>query len=293
MHQKHPSLSRRQQVLQKELYKTLAYSDVFNYPLTGKQLFQFLGVKINTKDFFSLVKTLPHRNVAQTMYYFLPKKEAVVEERIKKEKVNIFKIKQTEKIAHRLGLLPTIRFIGISGSLAMKNAEKHSDSDIFIITAPYTLWVTRLLVYLFLIFAGLKRSKKNSQNAICANMFLDLRALRFSIPKRNIYTAHEIAQLVPLVNKQKIFQKFLLANTWVKKYFPNIQFPKKIKTQESFSLWTILFPLEYIVRLMQLWHMRKKITREIVAPTAIAFHPIDYESEILTAYGKKIKKYGI
>lgn len=278
--------STKQKIL-KEMYKTLAYSDVFDYPLTGKQLFSFLGIKITSKDFLEVAKDLPYLMYKNVIYYFLPRKKEVVIKRVAKKKISQEKMQRAKKIATLLSYLPTINYIGISGSLALFNADKKSDTDFFIITTAGTVWFTRLCVYLLLVFLGVKRHAKNSHNAICVNMFLSETDISF---EKNIYVAHEIAQVMTLVNKNKTHEKLLAANKWIQNFFPNLIFPKGMyrKNKTTLSFFT---PVEYFLRSLQLWYMKKKITREIVTPTRIAFHPIDYQRIILSAYNKKIQRY--
>ncbi|HYK09071.1 MAG TPA: hypothetical protein VEW42_06270 [Candidatus Eisenbacteria bacterium] len=280
--------------MEKEIYKTLAYADIFNYPLTGNQIFHTVGIKVRRKKFLSNLQKIPHEIHSNLLYYFLPGREEIVRLRMEKEKYSQSKIKKAKKIISLLSWIPTIRFIGISGSVAMHNAEKKSDIDLFFITLPYSVWITRLLIYCVLELLGLRRRKGHStRDSICANMFVDEDHLRFPIQKRNLYLAHEIVQLFPVVNKNNTYEKFVLANVWIQNYFPNYPIRNpfgRLRTRnKEFSFSLFLFPLEFFMRNMQLWYMEKSKTRETTTPSLIAFHPIDYESQILNAYTKKIK----
>lgn len=278
---------------EKYIYKTLLYSDLFNYPLTGEQVFRFLGKKIKGTKFLTLLKSIPHQISGNTIYYFLPRRESLVTERTEKETYSLEKIEKTKRIAKLLSFIPTINFIGISGSLALMNAERNSDSDLFFITSTHTIWITRFLVYISLEILGVRRKKgKYNGWSICPNMFIDESHLSFSGKKRSLYLAHEILQLLPVINKGDTYQKFLQANFWIKKYFPNMVIPKKVNKKEHLPFF-FFFPLEYIVRLLQLWYMRKDKTRETTSPFMIAFHPIDYETITLEEYEKRRKTYGI
>lgn len=274
--------------IQKEIYKTLAYSDLFAYPLTGKQLFSFLGIPIRGADFLEVAKKIPHVMYKNTIYYFLPRRGDIVIPAIAKKKISLAKIQLAKKIAHLLSYIPTVQFVGITGSLALLHADKKSDIDLFIITKEQTVWLTRLCVYALLMLLGVKRNTKSHTNGFCANLFLDETDLSFP---NNLYTAHEIAQVMPLLNKNKTYEKFLLVNKWVQHYFPNLIFPKEKRGKKIKKSFSFFSPFEYILRSLQLWYMRKKVTRETLTPSRIAFHPIDYQTVILTAYEKKIKKY--
>ncbi len=100
--------------MEKEIYKTLAYSDIFDYPLTGNQIFQTMGVKVGRKKFLTLLKKIPHTIRNNSLYYFLPGREDIVDVRKQREKYSKTKIEKVKKILPFLSCIPTIRFIGIS-----------------------------------------------------------------------------------------------------------------------------------------------------------------------------------
>ena len=52
-------------------------------------------------------------------------------------------------------------------------------------------------------------------------MWLDESDMVWQRKDRNIYTAHEIAQIVPLINKDKTYEKFLSHNRWILDFWPN------------------------------------------------------------------------
>lgn len=283
----------RQTRIAQALQKTLLYSDIFDYPLTGDQLYQFSGIPLSGKDFLLVAKTLPHVIHENTIYYFLPKRKKIVAERIRRKKISLKKIRDMQSVIKILSIIPLIQLIGISGSLALLHADRQDDSDLFFITKKNTMWITRLLVYTFLQILGRKRKRKNNAHALCANMFLDESDLQITKEKQSLYTAHEIMQVVPIVNKNSTYEKFLISNKWVQKFFPNVLFPKKKKEKIELSLWFLIYPIEYLSRMTQLLYMKNKKTREIATATQIAFHPIDYEKIIMKAYERKSKRYGV
>ena len=292
------SLQQSRKTLFKEIYKTLVYSDIFDYPLTADQIFQYLGVKISGKKLLSLLGQFPYVIVKNKIYYFLPKRKNIIRKRIHREKISRTKVAKATTIARFLGFLPTIRFIGISGSVAMLNAEKNGDTDLFFISSAGSVWLTRFIVYVLLFSLGvLRRNKKRISESLCVNMFIDERSLSFTPSKRNVYIAHEIVQIRPLVNKGRIYDQFLYDNKWIKNYFPNFLLPKNVKRKKSLSFMStvslLLFPAEYLIRQLQLWYMKQKKTCEVTTPTVIAFHPINYEYIILKAFEQRKTKYGI
>jgi hypothetical protein len=106
------------------------------------------------------------------------------------------------------------------------------------------------------------------------------------IKKRNFFTAHEIAQIVPLVNKNKSYESFLYKNKWILEYWPGAVgiMGKELRIKEKKigkpfihnSLFFILRLTEAFAYKLQYLYMRSKMTRETVTPTRAFFHPFDW-----------------
>jgi len=116
----------------------------------------------------------------------------------------------------KIGRSPIIRFVGISGSLAANNPVRdkhnHLDIDLFLITRNQCLWlyiIPRNIRNLF------PRSKQ--EQVLCDNYIMDESNL--VVANRNIYTATEIRNLIPVCGMEA-YTKFLQANNWVDYYYP-------------------------------------------------------------------------
>lgn len=198
--------------------------------------------------------------------------------RLQREKYSKKKLLIAKKAAKLLSKVPTVLFVGITGSLAMMNTDKNSDIDLLIITKKNTLWTTRALVYLLFKVAGYelrKPEQNNEKDKLCLNMWLDESSLVWDKKDRNIYTAHEIAQIVPLVNKKNTYEIFLQSNSWVLNYWPNaVQIKITKTTKHSLKSDTNIF--ERIAFYIQYQYMKNKITNEIVAANKAVFHKNDW-----------------
>jgi D-beta-D-heptose 7-phosphate kinase/D-beta-D-heptose 1-phosphate adenosyltransferase len=251
---------------------SIRYHNIFDYKLTKKELvrWQYKSQKIGVSKAWptSLVKN---------------------KSRLQREKYSIKKLKIAKKAAKLLSKISTVKFIGITGALAMNNAGKNSDIDLMMVTKKDTLWLTRLISYVFIWVFGFKTRKpenKDQKNALCLNMWMDESDLIWDKKDRNIYTAHEIAQIVPIVNKDKIYEKFLCQNRWILNYWPNavkINNPFqgencKLKIVNSDLRFNILEKIAYI---FQYRYMKAKMTREVVTPTRAIFHPNDWGKMVL------------
>jgi len=263
----------------------LHYHHLFHYPLKKEELKKWEAGEALWQGLAGTVVS------AKDGYFFLDAKAELVVERKIKEKLSQEKRAIAEKAARLLAKIPTVQMVGITGSLAMEAAAANDDIDLIIITSPGTLWTTRALSYLFLFLGGLsirRFGEGKVKDKLCLNIWLDSDNLVWEKAQRNVYTAHEIAQIVPLVNKTRTYERFLAANAWHKKFWPNavkvprftskadevIQKPNKLKAQ---LLFRVLEPLAYG---LQYFYMRKKITREEVSRHKALFHPQDWSQTV-------------
>lgn len=291
--------------LSKSINRTLVYSDIFDYPLKKEELWKFLiSSSLVKKEKFE--QELKRCRNFHKGYYFLPKRKELVQKRIERTKESKKKLKLAKRTISVLSYIPTIKLIGISGALAMKNADKNDDIDLFIIAKDNTLWTTRLLVIVFLEFLGVRRRKneKSSPNKICLNMMIDESALFFRKNKQDLYTAHEIVQMRPIYVQGNVYERFLDVNSWIARFIPNsivINLPAgkagKLRNEAmrnkktNYLITQLLIFFEILAKTVQLLCMKRHRTTEIVSDKILAFHPNDYNKIVRKEYNKKLKKY--
>lgn len=281
--------------IEKAIIKTLCYSDVFDYPLRKSQLWQYLiEKKICEKDFFSELKLITREKKIgeKNDYYFLLGRQKLTKLRKERKKESLKKNSKAKKIAKILSIIPTVKLIGVSGSLAMENSRKEDDIDLFIITRAKSLWITRLLVNLILILMGEKRNRNDriGMNRICPNMFLTEDSIRTDRSDRNLFIAHEIVQLKVLVNRSKMHERFLASNSWILQFLPSSKIPGNSMNRVESNV-----PLEIIDKLLysiQERYMRKRITSEKIGQNLAKFHPNDKSNFILQIYKWRLKNWG-
>lgn len=253
----------------------IIYHDIFDYPLTLTELIKWESGKVFEKDI-----VIGSKNG----FFFVAGKEGGILKRLMRKRISARKYEIAKRAGELLRILPSVKFVGITGALAMENADDESDVDLIIITQKGTLWVSRLLVLLVLMAVGFptrRFGQKDQKDKLCLNMWLDESTLAWPKGDRNVYTAHEIAQIVPLINKGRTFESFLFANRWLRRFWPNAVsggIPKKQETKKKKSILGLFEPLAYLA---QLRYMRKKITRETVTPNRAIFHPRDWSEVVL------------
>jgi len=136
---------------------------------------------------------------------------------------------RAQKAAWFLQVVPFIRFIGLTGSLAHDLIKKNSDIDFFIITKDKRIWTCRFFVVIILKSLGIYRTgelPRQKDGKICPNCYVTDKYL--IVNPQNRYVAEDYSQLIPLFDNGKIFNKFIKKNAWMQKYgyFP----PKRVLT---------------------------------------------------------------
>lgn len=272
-------------------FLSLVYHDLFHYPLTRDELeFWQIGSQIFPKQ---KIDTLGD-------FCFLEERGATVLSRTSKAKTNDKKYAKALKAARVLQKNPSIEMVAISGALAMGNAKREDDIDLFIVTSVDCLWITRLVAYILLKFAEIPVRRVEDtrvRDKICLNLWVDTNHL--TVPNRDIYSAHEVLQAKILFDRGGTYEKFLRSNSWVEQFFPvgfnKVRFQSKRRmSNDKFQMLRDLLVglmrlLEAPARLMQWYYMRNKKTREKVGRGYAFFHPKSWREMIISTFLQRLE----
>ncbi|HEY5600668.1 MAG TPA: hypothetical protein VIK81_01120 [Patescibacteria group bacterium] len=280
-------------VVDQAIMQTIVYSDIFSYPLTLVEIHQFLieksiSKKLLKKHLSKLVSEAKIENLG--VFFFLPKREKIVDVRIKRQKITRPKILVAKKFAGLISKIPSVIMIGLTGALAVGNSDSKDDIDFFIVCQSNTVWLTRFLVTVVLTLLGQRRlpnSKKN-KDKICLNMFIDQNSLKF---KQSLYMAHEIAQLKPLFDRG-IYRQIWTKNKWVFKYLPNfkqLQHKDLPTIRYRFEFHDLTFIIwEKLLKSFQILYMKRRRTIEEISDSIIRFHPNDASIWVEREFQKRL-----
>ena len=210
--------------LGKSIIKTLAYYDIFDYPLTAEEIYHNLGANhVFSMDVVNEIEKLCSVCLVykENNFYLLRDKKDFVNKRLAGNKLAEKRMKSAYRMSKFISKFPYVRAILLSGSISKGYMEKDSDVDYFIITHPNRLWITRLLLMLFK-----KIFLLNSRKVFCINYFVDTDTLE--IEEKNIFTATELATLIPTYGTE-LYNELYDRNNWLKHFYPN--FPKRNTTR--------------------------------------------------------------
>lgn len=279
--------------LEKAILKTVAYHQIFDYPLTDQEITKYLienksGIK-TIKRILNALEKQKKISKAGNYYYFGKKNLSKV--RSSRSKYSKPKLKRAIFYASILKLVPTLKLVGVSGALSMQNSHENDDIDLVLITQKGTLWTTRFITNILMIAFKRKPNDKFINNKACLNIYIGEDGLK--INDQNIYTAHEIYQLKPLWQRDKVYTKFITANSWARKYLPNWQEHNLDNSKNHFIFFaSYLSLLESFLKAIQLSYMKSKVTKEKIGDKQLFFHPKNTQDFVLAEYKRRTKKLG-
>jgi hypothetical protein len=259
------------------ILKTVIYSDIFSYPVTPQEIHRYLiAWAADPENVHQVLNAslLPHEHVAsQHGYFFLPGREALVSLRQRRAQVAQALWQHACDYGRWIARLPFVRMVAVTGALAVDNVDDDADIDYLIVTEPGRLWLCRALVI------ALVRWAEHRGHVICPNYFLSERALVFN--ERNLYTAREVAQMVPIAGRP-IYDRMRRLNPWVDELLPNAQGPSREIAPMPAGRVPIRGWIEHLLRTpagewLEVWEMNRKIRkfeRQVVhtaAPEEAAF----------------------
>jgi hypothetical protein len=292
--------------LREQVVRTLLYFDIFSYPLKVNEVFNFLQINsIDESDVAGCLQSLAENDHIFRFgeYFGLQHEQKYVHRRIKgNEKAEEFLIIAKRK-ARFIARFPFVRAVMASGSLSKGYMDENSDLDFFIVTKPDRLWIARTLLVMYKrIFLF------NSHKLFCVNYFVDTAHLE--IEEKNLFTATELATLIPLVNYD-CYSSLQNANSWLLDFFPNFQVRRNDtdgKMQSNFPRSMMEALLNPVAAVLDKFFMTVTLRRWVKIygkdypqkDFAIAFktkrhvsknHPRHYQKKILELYQLKLVQY--
>lgn len=128
----------------------------------------------------------------------------------------------THRAAKILACVPFIKLVGVNGSLATGHIKRRSDIDIVIVARAGRIWTVRFFTVILLKIigqypAGRPGPERSRKGKLCPNTFLTDRSFNLRPVKRanDRLVALSNLVLVPLVDRDNGYQKFINANRWM------------------------------------------------------------------------------
>lgn len=226
--------------LETSILKTLAYFDLFDFPLTSWEIWQYLAGENRTNKvaFQDVSKALALPNLQNKLqfkdgFYFLAgsesrpgennTREQIISKRRAKYLTAEIKFKKFTRVANIFARFPFIKMITACNTLAYSNSSAQGDLDFFVVVTPGRLWLTRFLTAGLMQLLKMRPDHDTRKDKVCLSFFvsekhMDLSSL--SVPD-DVYLRYWLNQLIPVYNQHKSYTNFVNSNFWLRHYVPN------------------------------------------------------------------------
>lgn len=242
------------------VYATVSYADVFDMPIELDHLHRYLvGSSLSLIETSMVVDDLVTAGKLQRrddVVYLAGRHEvlAIYDERTQRA-ASMWK--HAEKWGQRIGRIPLVRMVAVTGGLAVDSVADHDDIDFFIVTRPRRLWLTRLMI----IVLGRLAARKDID--LCPNFLVTTRAVEMT--DQTLYAARELAQMIVIVNDE-LCQQVRRSNAWMFDFLPNATVEGDRShlsdvTPTRAQKWAEWFLLLPPFKLVETWERKRKIAK--------------------------------
>lgn len=247
--------------LETAIWRTVAYVDVFDYALTAAEIHRYLeGMAATPAEVQTALahgRLQPHCLSQVGDYYTLAGREETVAARQARAAAAAQLWPTAIAYGHLIANMPFVRMVAITGSLAMDNVEGRADIDYLLVTRNGRLWLSRAFTI------AVVRLAARRGHWLCPNYILAERALNF--PDQNLYTAHEVVQMIPLSGAD-VYQNIRCINAWADTFLPNAAGPPRDLINGRASRHYLRYLTELPLRTppgrwLDRWEMRRKIRK--------------------------------
>ena len=202
------------------IQRTVAYGDLFDYPMTLPEVHRYLEATPADADEVRRAARhmTPDRLQQVGPFVTLPGRGRLAELRARRAEVAERLWPEAIRCGRSLGRLPFVRMVAVTGALAMDNVDDGADLDFLIVTQPGRVWLCRLLI------VQLVRLHRLRGAVICPNWILSEEAI--SLERRDLFSARELTQMVPVVGLD-VYRRMIEANGWIRELLPNAAGPPR------------------------------------------------------------------
>ncbi len=291
-----------------KILQTLAWFDVFNYPLRLSEIRHYTGIKIK-KDLIKGFANIKQKNA----FYFLEGRQKIIQNRLKANKQANQLWKKVQKWQWIFEITPFVKMVAVCNTLSFNNPDKDSDIDLFIVTKHERLFLTRTVITLLTSIFAVRRHGNKIKERFCLSFWSTEKALDFSkimLKDSDPYLAYWIKDLKPLFGFD-IHKKMLDINkTWMQAFVSakNINSENSENNQKTSCIKKILEcllnghlgnKLEKLLENFQLKRCKEKMKKldkrasVITNKNMLKFHNIDMREYYKNQWLEKLSKISI
>jgi predicted nucleotidyltransferase len=243
--------------LDRAIVEALTYADLFDWPLAPTEIHRYLPISAGLDEVEAALVSLrlAERITSDDGLFALAGRPGLAGRRRRRAALSARLWPRAVRFAKAVASLPSVRLVGLTGSLAVGAADNEADVDLLVITDDGRLWLSRALTIGFVRLAAVRDVH------LCPNYFVADSAVELT--ERDRFTAHELAQLVPICGPAA-YRDLLERNAWYREFLPNHPgYTGSIEEPGPGLVRRLLRPLLGIGLLdrVERWEMQRKVAR--------------------------------
>lgn len=292
--------------LEDAIVKTVAFFDVFDYPLTVDEVSErLLGFEASREDIQHTVQK-SERILFIDGYVVFPQRERIVALRLQNVSQDLALWKRVKKYEWIFRCVPFLHGVYVCNRLAISQGIEESDIDLFVVADTGRMFFVRtMLLVIFQIF-GARRHGDKIPGRFCLSFFVDMSAADLSplLLGSDIYFAYWFLLLKPLYGIFDIAKM----NTWIEEYFSKNILPSSSDVNFSrpnffgdFLQWIFGGKFgNFIERRLMSWQLARAVKKSealgkpdglVLTEHCLKFHDHDMRSQYFREWKRRIEKY--
>ncbi|MCH8049137.1 hypothetical protein IH979_00255 [Patescibacteria group bacterium] len=294
--------------LAKTIYRTVAYFFYFEYPLTGFEIWKWQMKPVRIYSLDEILQALASSSwlaehlERQRGFFTMAGSniENQIHERRRRFLNAVTKQQKLRRVLWYLSRLPHIQGIALCNSIVFHHTRPESDIDLFVLTKPGRLWLTRLFsVSPFILLQ--QRPGETKTDPVDLSFFvatdeLGLEALK--IDREDPYLSLWTRSIIPVYEREAgVFETFFSSNLWAAQDLPATRPSRRAFSQRhEIRLRFPSVPLseKLAARIQQrkfpneIKQLANQDSRVVVTDRMLKFHKNDRRLEIARALRQKM-----
>lgn len=225
-------------ILQDSILKTIAFFDIFDFPLTAEEIQEYLYNYKKPIHIKEIKGTLETMNGVERIhdYYVLKGRGKLVDVRKARKFIAEKFWGRVRQYGQYIVKVPFVEMVAICNNLAYDNPTELSDIDLFIVIKENRMWLARLIITLILHFYGVRRYGDLIAGRFCLSFFVTSKKLNMEpllLSPEDPYMAYWTKLIMPIYGEEK-YKQFTDENRdWLQKLY-GLRFSDKAKKQFGF-----------------------------------------------------------
>ncbi len=288
--------------LERSIVQTVAYFDLFDFPLTYPELFRYLWQAPATtlSEVIRQSATMPQLAI-HNGFVMLAGRTDLVRTRAEHYVESEIKFNKRRRLLSFFALLPGVQAIYVVNTMAYHNVHADSDIDLLIVAQPKKIWAVRFYTTVLAKFLRVRPRPGHTKDALCLSFYATTDGLA-KLPQlrhsdADAMEAYWLAQAFPIYDPEHTAVQFV-NSAWIKTVLPNsaIQTPHSNWLIQHTWFHTLchrigsIFLWDSLLKQLQLWIMPRQLKQlsgplesgvVVLTDDVMKFHTHDPRPELM------------